>query len=194
VSKEDPKPGRWILPTIVVALIGFTYLFVNALPPAEIPVGTTTTIAPQETTTTIPESTTTTTLPADIATFLNLVDDYAVTANTIANDVDTTNTAWEERSGGVPSFDDTLAAFEASQVEAQTLSDNVEATNAPEAYAEVWPDAVAAAADLPIGINAVIEGLRAPDDGTARREAAAAYETLTADFLAALDQVKAATP
>ncbi len=195
MSKEDPKPGRWILPAIVAALIGFTYLFVNALPPAEIPVGTTTTIAAQNTTTTVPESeTTTTTLPADIAAFLKLVDDYAATANVIADDIETPNTAWEEREDGVPSFNDTLAAFEAAQAEAQTLSDNVEGTNPPDAYVTVWPNAVTAAADLPAGVNAVIEGLRAPDDGTARREAVAAYEELTVAFLAALDEVSAATP
>ena len=67
MSKEDPKHGRWILPVVVAALIGFTYLFVNALPPAEIPVGTTTTAVAAETTTTTVAATTTTTLPADIA-------------------------------------------------------------------------------------------------------------------------------
>ena len=60
VSKEDPKHGRWILPVVVAALIGFTYLFVNALPPAEIPVGTTTTTVAAETTTTTELVTTTT--------------------------------------------------------------------------------------------------------------------------------------
>ena len=40
----------------------------------------------------------------------------------------------------------------------------------------------------------MIEGLRAPDDGTARREAVTAYAALTDDFLAALDAVTAATP
>ena len=35
MSKEDPKHGRWILPVTIAALIGFTYLFVTALPPAE---------------------------------------------------------------------------------------------------------------------------------------------------------------
>jgi len=194
VSKEDPKPGRWILPAIVVALIGFTYLFVNALPPGEIPVGTTTTIAAQDTTTTVPESTTTTTLPPEFAKFLQLVDDYSAAANTIANDVDAANTAWENKADGVPSFADTLAAFEAAKVDAQTLSDSVAATNAPDAYSTVWPASVTAAATLPPGINAIIEGLRAPDDGTARREAVTAYEGLTADFLASLDQVKGATP
>jgi hypothetical protein len=53
---------------------------------------------------------------------------------------------------------------------------------------------VTAAATLPPGVNAIIEGLRAPDDGTARREAVTTYEGLTADFLTSLDQVKNATP
>ena len=191
MSKEDPKHGRWILPVVVAALIGFTYLFVHALPPAEIPVGTTTTVVAAETTTTTVAAVTTTTLPADIAAFLQLVNDYAADATRINSDIETTNAAWENDEA---SFADTLEAFEASRVDAQTLSDNVAATNAPEAYAAAWPDAISTAAALPLGIDAVIEGLRAPDDGTARREAVTAYAALTDDFLAALDAVTAATP
>lgn len=191
MSKEDPKHGRWILPVVVVALIGITYLFVNALPPAEIPVGTTTTVVASETTTTTVAGTTSTTLPSDLAAFLQLVDGYASDATTIAGEIDAANTAWENDEA---SFADTLASFEASRVDAQTLSDNVEATNAPDIYAAVWPDAVAAAAALPTGVDAVIEGLRAPDDGTARREAVAAYAVLNDDFLTTIDAVKDATP
>jgi hypothetical protein len=194
VSKEDPKHGRWILPVTIAALIGFTYLFVTALPPAEIPVGTTTTVVAAETTTSVPEGTTTTTLPADITAFLRLVDDYEATANSIANDIDDTNNAWENREDDVPSFDDTLAALEVAEVEAQTLSDSVAATNPPDDFVGAWPAAVTAAGALPPGVNAVSEGLRAPDDGTARREAVAAYEVLTTEFLATLDAVRAATP
>ena len=191
MSKEDPKHGRWILPVVVAALIGFTYLFVNALPPAEIPVGTTTTVVAAETTTTAAAAVTTTTLPADIAAFLQLVNGYASDATKINTDIDAANTA---RENGEAEFAETLAAFESSAVEAQTLSDNVAATNPPDSYAAVWPDAVSTAAALPTGANAVIEGLRAPDDGTARRDAVAAYAVLTDDFLTALDTVTAATP
>ncbi len=192
MSKEDPKHGRWILPAVVAALIGLTYLFVNALPPAEIPVGTTTTVvASESTTTTVADGTTSTTLPSDFAAFIELIDGYAGDGTTIAADVDAANTAWENDEA---TFADTLASFESSKVRAQTLSDNVEATNAPDAYAVVWPDAVAAAAALPPGVDAVIEGLRAPDDGTARREAVAAYAALNDTFLTAIDAVKAATP
>jgi hypothetical protein len=191
VSKEDPKHGRWILPVVVAALIGFTYLFVNALPPAEIPVGTTTTVVAAETTTTTVAATTTTTLPADIAAFLQLINGYASDATQINTDIETANAAWENDEA---EFSETLASFEAAVVEAQTLSDNVAATNPPDIYAAVWPDAVSTAAELPTGANAVVEGLRAPDDGTIRREAVAAYSVLTDDFLTALDAVTAATP
>ena len=68
------------------------------------------------------------------------------------------------------------------------------ATNPPDAYTAVWPDSVSTAAATPTGAQAAIDGLRAPDDGTARREAVAAYGVLTDDFLATLDAVKAATP
>ena len=194
MSKEDPKHGRWILPVVIAALIGFTYLFVTALPQAEIPVGTTTIAVASDTTTSLPDTTTTTTLPPDIAAFLSLVDEYEATANSIANDIDEANTAWENKADGVPSFADTLAAFDAAKVEAETLSESVGATSPPDAYLTVWPDSVAAAATLPPGVDAVIEGLRAPDDGTARREAVAAYEVLTTEFLGSLDTVRAATP
>ncbi|MEN8234464.1 MAG: hypothetical protein ABFR89_06020 [Actinomycetota bacterium] len=195
MSKEDPKHGRWILPVVIVALIGFTYLFVNALPPAEIPVGTTTTtLADGGTTTTVAETTTTTTLPPEIEAFLALVTEYEDAAKAVESDIDEANTAWENREDGDPSIGDTRSAFEAAKVEAQTLSDSVAATNEPDAYADVWPDAVAAAAALPAGVDAIIDGLNAPDDGTARREAVAAYEALTTALIDSLDAVRAATP
>jgi hypothetical protein len=58
VSKQDPKHGRWILPLVIAGLVGLTYSFVNALPPAEVPLGTT---IPTATSSTLPPETTTTT-------------------------------------------------------------------------------------------------------------------------------------
>jgi hypothetical protein len=188
VSKEDPKHGRWILPLVIAGLVGLTYSFVNALPPAEVPLGTTT-IPP--TSTTLTPETTTTTLPADIEAFLLLLDGYEATAVQIQTSIDETNDAWE---ADAISFPETLDRFTAAQVEAQTLSDSVAATNPPEAYTEAWPDAVTAAAVLPPGVDDVIAGLRASDDGTLRREAVAGYAILTQAFIDALNVVRNATP
>jgi hypothetical protein len=49
----DPKPGRWILPLVILAMIGFTYFFVGALPEA----APDTTLAGAVTTTTLGDST-----------------------------------------------------------------------------------------------------------------------------------------
>lgn len=188
MSKEDPKHGRWILPLVVAGLVGLTYSFVNALPPAEVPLGTTTIPAPA---TTVPPETTTTTLPAAFAAFLLLIEGYEATAVQIQTSIDETNDAWEAREINFP---ETLDRFTAAQVEAQTLSETVEASNPPDVYAEVWPDAITTAAALPPGVDDIIAGLRASDDGTLRRTAVEEYATLTQAFVDALSAVRNATP
>ena len=42
----DPKPGRWILPLVILGMIAFTYFFVRSLPEAS----PDTTLAPGDTT------------------------------------------------------------------------------------------------------------------------------------------------
>jgi len=194
------KISRLVALGMLLAVLGFVAAACSPDgPPVTIePGGGVTTEAPGTTNapdaTAAPDETTTTTLPPDIAAFMEVVDGYESTANAILADINDTNTAWEDREGDTPSFVDTLHAFEASKVDAETLRDDVAATTTPDAYTEVWPEAVSAVEALPPGVNAIIEGLRAPDDGTARREAVAAYSALNDLFLKALGQVRAATP
>lgn len=187
MSKEDPKHGRWILPLVIAGLVGLTYSFVNALPPAEVPLGTTTVPV---TSSTAPPETTTTTLPPEIASFLLLLDGYETTANEIQASIDATNDAWET---DTISFAETLDQFTQAQTEAQTLSETVAAASPPDAYVTVWPEAITTAAALPTGVDAIIAGLRADDDGTLRREAVLAYAELTEAFVDSLATVGAAT-
>ncbi len=188
MSKQDPKHGRWILPLVIAGLVGLTYSFVNALPPAEVPLGTT---IPTATSSTLPPETTTTTLPPEIETFLILLDGYQTTAIEIQATIDATNDAWENKD---ITFSETLAQFTQSRVDAQTLSETVEATNPPAVYTTEWPAAVTAAEALPLGVDAVIAGLQAADDGSLRRSAVGDYAQLTDDFVASLDGVRAETP
>ncbi len=188
VSKEDPKPGRWILPIVIVALIGFTYVFVNALPAADIAASTTTTVAP--TTTLPPTTTTSSTLPTDILAFLQELDRFENLANDLQTEMDAVNAAREDGAG----FDQTLEGFEAVKDGAQDLANQVAATTVPDVFASAWPDTIAASQDLVAQADAVIEGLRAPDDGTQRREAVAEYAVKTAVFNDQLDIVRGLTP
>ena len=188
MSKEDPKHGRWILPLVIAGLVGLTYSFVNALPPAEVPLGSTTVPV---TTSSLPPETTTSTQPPEIEAFLLLLDGYEATAVAIQTSIDETNDAWE---ADTLAFPDTLDRFTEEQVDAQTLSDSVAATNPPSAYAEVWPEAITAAAALPSGVDAIIAGLHADDDGSLRRSAVEEYANVTQAFVDALTAVRNATP
>jgi len=188
VSKEDPKPGRWILPIVIAALIGFTYVFVTALPVADIAASTTTTLPP--TTTQPPTTTTTSTLPTDVLAFLQELDRFENLANDLQTEMDAVNNAREDGA----SFDDTLAGFEAVQDGAQDLANQVAATTVPDVFAPAWPGTIDASQDLVTQADAVIEGLRAPDDGTQRREAVAEYAVKTTAFINQLDVVRGLTP
>lgn len=191
MSKQDPKHGRWILPIVVAALIGFTYVLVNALPPAEVEGGTTTTsaTASADTTTTTVANTTTTTIDPELADFLALIATYSERAETIETDINDVNDAWEADD---ISFGEARDGFTAARDEAQALADDVAATEVPEPYQDLWPDAITTSEALPPAVDDILAGLAAPDDGTARREAVDAYGDATQAFLDALDAVAAA--
>jgi len=192
VSKVDPKHGRWILPVAIAALIGFTVVFVRALPAADVTQSTTTTTA-TTTTTTLP-TTTTTSLPADIRAFLGEVDRFEAVAKELRDELNRVNDDWENREESGATFDETEAGFQAVIDGQQQLGNEVAATTPPEAFADVWPDTINLALELVTEAEAVLEGLKAPDDGSARREAVEEYNLGVDAFLAQLEVVRQATP
>lgn len=189
MSKEDPKPGRWILPIVIVALIGFTYVFVNALPVADVSASSTTTLPPTTTTTTAP--TTTSTLPNDILAFLAEVDRFEAVAADLLVELNTVNSQWES---GEIDIHDAEDAFTAVRDGAVVLADQVTATTVPDPFQAGWPDTITASQELVTQADAVIAGLLAPDDGTLRRAAVQAYNDATIAFSAQLDEVRGLTP
>lgn len=188
VSKEDPKPGRWILPIVIAALIGFTYVFVNALPAADIAASTSTTLA--TTTTTIPQTTTSSTLPTDILAFLQELDRFENMANDLQTQMDEVNDARED--GGTVA--DAETGFETVKDDAQDLANQVAATSVPDVFDSAWPDTIDASQDLVAQAQLVIDGLLAPDDGTLRRAAVEEYAVTTVAFNDQLDVVRGLTP
>lgn len=192
VSTTDPKPGRWILPVVIVALIGFTYLFVDALPPAEVAASTSTTSS--TTTTTVPASTTSSTLPADIRAFIQETERFESEALALQADLELVNENWENREGGEPTLDETREGFEDVRDAAQELANQVAATVVPEPFPPAWPDTIIASQLLVTRADEVIDGLLAPDDGSGRRQAVIAYGEATAALIDQLDTVLALTP
>lgn len=189
VSKEDPKPGRWVLPIVIIALIGFTYIFVTSLPEADVAASTTTTVAP--TTTIAPVATTTTTLPNDILAFLQELDRFEGVAEQLQTDLNAVNESWE---AGDIEIEQAEAGFTAVRDGAQVLANEVAATSVPDQYTPAWPDTIAASQALVSAADAVVAGLLAPDDGSARRESVVAYNEATIAFTNQLDVVRSLNP
>jgi len=123
VSKEDPKPGRWVLPIVIAVLIGFTYVFVNALPAADIAASTTTTVP--ATTTTVAQTTTSSTLPTDILAFLQELDRFENVANDLQIELEATSVPTVY----LPAWPDTITASQDLVEQAQLAIDGL---NAPD--------------------------------------------------------------
>lgn len=208
VSNPDPRPGRWVLPLVVLGMILFTWVWVNRLePPAvEIPAeasGTTrpttaTSAAAEDTTpgdgeTETPEDTTPTTLlPPEIEVYLtNLAEDKAALA-ALVEELNSVNDAWENRDETGVTYAETEAAMVAASERAVVFSEAVELHRPPEdvagltdAHQRVYESAAAVAE---AAANA-LAGLRAPDTGELRRAAVVEFRAAAASFEQQVDQI-----
>ncbi len=208
VSNPDPRPGRWVLPLVVLGMILFTWVWVNRLePPAvEITSGapgttrpTTATSAPVEDTTAgngeteTPEDTTPTTLlPPEIEVYLtNLAEDKAALA-ALVEELNRVNDSWENRDQTGVTYADTEAAMVAASERAVVFSEAVELHRPPEdvagltdAHQRVYESAAAVAE---AAANA-LAGLRAPDTGELRRAAVVEFRAAAASFEQQVDQI-----
>ncbi len=157
VSREDPKHGRWILPLVVAGLIGFTYVFVNALPEApEVAPGsasgpsTTTT----RVTTTVPQ--TTTTLDPEAAAFIAATRTIGRNVTDLAALAQQINDSWDTRDVEFVATRDALQDLETQTV---TLESVIAATVVPDAATAGWAEVAAGLETMKDEAAAMIDGL-----------------------------------
>lgn len=183
----DPKHGRWILPVIIAAMVILTYTFVNSLEPAEEVDGTDTTVVPPFPT--VP--TTTTTLPADIQAFMVTMDLFENQARAFLDEINRVNDLWEARE---IEFNEAVNSFQQVRASITEWEDDVaeaaDPTTAPSGLGEQLVDLLVQVGELAPGVEDVVLGLRAPDDGTLRREAVAAFGLEVQDVLDILDEIR----
>lgn len=196
VSRNDPKPGRWILPLVVVAIVGFTWVFVNALPPAPdatsgaAPAAATEPPNDLATTTTgviVVDTTTTTTIPAEIAEFVLAADTVATAADDLLLEANDINTTWESGRN----FTLALNSLRDFAIRTSDFSESVAATSVPESLASVWDPVRSNAAEMLTAANDMVSGLQAPDTGQIRRAALADFATAVTDLTQATAAAKA---
>lgn len=201
MRNPDPKPGRWVLPLVVLGMVLFTWVWINRLGPPEVddtqPVSTT---SATTTSTTAPgdaetaedveeeEPTTTTLLSPEIEVYLeNLADDKLTLAEILA-ELNSANNEWENDQS---TYQETEEAFVVVSDKALAFSQAVELhrpsddiaglTDAHERILEL-ANAIATAAEE------ALAGLRSPEVEP-RREAVVRFRAAAESFNQQVDQI-----
>ena len=189
----DPKPGRWILPLIVIGMVAFTFLFVQGLEP-------TVQVAPEETTTTTVIPLTpleggpigTTTLPPlndESQAYIDQVTLFTTDLQGFNTEMVSLNEQWDAREIEYAAARDALR---------DTLNVNISAWNqrviaaVPPASLATQHQALVDSAALVDGAAAeVLAGLESSDDGQQRTAALVAFAEAVTAFNTAADSAVA---
>ncbi len=179
----DPKPGRWILPLVILGMIGFTYFFVRELPEAS----PDTTLIGQPVTTTIPESTGTSedlvggTLDPETQAYVDELDTTNDALQLLGVEILTANDGFDADPREVP-YEEAEQRFEAVQTQTQVLADDLDALAVPEGM-EINQEALKTAMQfVALSAGDALSGLRSTDSGELRQNAVEAYTKHVADF------------
>ena len=182
----DPKPGRWILPLVVLGMVAFTYFFVRELPEASTE---TTLVSGPGTTTTVPggngtsPSTTGTqaTLDPETQTYLDEIDGINQELQVQRTELVTTNEAFDQDPREIE-FSDAEDRFEAVETATQELADRHSALTPPGALTANHSTLLAAIDLAADSITQALEGLRSTDTGEQRSSGVDAYTTAAGDY------------
>jgi hypothetical protein len=179
----DPKPGRWILPLVILAMIGFTYFFVRELPEAS----PDTTLVGQPVTTTVPDTTQTTTDGGDsnldpaTQAYLDELDEINAALQLLKTEMVTVNSGFDDDPRTIE-YSEAEPRLAALATDTEDLSTQVDAMAVP-AGLEINHDILKTTIRLAAGsADDAVDGIRSTDTGALRRAAAESYVTAAEDF------------
>ena len=191
---QDPKPGRLVLPLVLIGMIATTYTFVNRVATNnDLDVSvveeevTTEEEATEDTTTT--SSTTTTTLPDEVVTYLEEIQAEKVQSDELGQKVLEANQRWDDE---VTSYQEAKDEFAAFIQDAEQFTATVSDPGPPNTFANL----VTSHEELKVLANLIyedtkelLEGLTSSDTGERRAAALEAFnENLTA-FQQKVDEI-----
>lgn len=195
----DPKPGRWILPLVVLGMVAFTYFFVRALPSgSEEANGTDTTLSASDTTLANGEETpgdapSTTAVAADPETqaYFEGLDTILATMEELQAEMSAVNSGFDADPRTVAYSDavDRLTALETTADEMVAALDGLTPPDAVATNHETIRTSLTTAAGA---AGEALEGLTSEDDGSRRRDAATAFDTAVTDLRTAVENARSA--
>ncbi|MEX1043092.1 MAG: hypothetical protein WD020_00480 [Acidimicrobiia bacterium] len=191
----DPRPGRWLLPLVILGMVVFTYVFVQALPGADaegedLSSGATTTTTTEVT----DESSTTTTTTAvvldpSVQNYLDLVASLETALTGFQTEMAAINGQWDAEERTV-TYPDTEAALIDLAGRVRTWAEDIATVVAPLGLEGVHTVLNAAAAEAANASDAVVAGLQSSDTGEARRAALDSFDEAVRAFTAAADEAE----
>ena len=192
----DPKPGRVVLPLVLIGMIATTYTFINRvstnndldLVAEEAPVET---IAEEVVVEDTSTTSTTTTLPDDYVQYLEEISAEKIQATELGKDVLEANENWDEKSVTYPEAKDEFRAFIATAEEFVTT---VSEPGPPNEYANL----VTSHEELKTLVNLVyadtvelLAGLESSDTGEQRAAALDSFNSNLDQFIKKIEEVVA---
>ena len=198
-SNYDPKPGRWMLPLVVLAMVAFTYLFVRELPSAASANenGENTGSTSSTTSTTAADGATTTTGGGEVdgttQAYLDSLAGFQTTLSNLQTELASANAGWDANPKTI-TFDQAEEAFIAVAEGSAALVGEVQAVTVPAALVEAHNVVITAAQAAADAGGRALAGLRAPspDTGEARRAAVNEFDAAVTAFNEAVQAANAA--
>ena len=191
---QDPKPGRLVLPLVLIGMIATTYTFVNRVATnndldisveEEVPVVEEEVVTEDSTTT----STTTTTLPDEVVTYLEEIQAEKVRSDELGQKVIETNQRWDDE---VTSYQEAKDEFAAFIEDAEQFVATVSEPGPPNTFANL----VTSHEELKVLANLIyedtkelLEGLTSSDTGERRSAALEAFNENLSAFQQKVDEI-----
>ena len=193
---SDPKPGRLILPLVLIGMIATTYTFINRVATnnsIDIVEDTTTTTVSTEASIDTTTTSTTTTLPEGVVNYLEEITGEKIQVIELGKKVLETNQRW----------DDKITTYQEAQQEFQDFIDDFEQfvglfenpgpPSSESSLVSTHEELTVLANLLYADTLELLEGLTAPDTGERRNAALNSFNSNLDLFINKIEQVVAST-
>lgn len=179
----DPRPGRWILPLVVLGMIAFTYFFVRELPEASTE---TTLVSGSATTTTVGDGSTTTTggggtLDPATEAYLGEIDSINTDIQVQRTEFVTVNNSFNEEPRGIE-YPDAESRFEAVLSATEGLAERLRNLTPPTALESNHSTLQSYLDSAVTSATEALDGLRSTDTGQRRNDGVNAYVQAASDY------------
>jgi len=195
----DPKPGRLILPLVLIGMIATTYTFINRvttnnnLEVVNIVDNITEEVVSEEITDDTTTTTTSTTLPEDVVTYLEEIQAEKIQSTELGKKVLETNQRWDDKD---TTYQEAQQEFEAFITDAEQFVATVSDPGPPNSNASL----VSNHEELKVLVSLIyedtkelLEGLTAPDTGERRSSALSSFNSNLGSFQQKIEEIIASS-